>query len=226
MLTAIDGWTQGLRVHPEFKNAGIGKELLKTLQAAFKSRGVTHVRSTIDTFNTASQAIVHSLGWKTVERTCRRRCKGVKNEKAELHTASLAIALELIRTFPVLASRPHLSYVHRSYFRMIDAYLSELADKKQCIYTPDYTAYAFNELRSAIFPNSIWVTSLKGESEGVEKILESLLDLAARLGIELIVDSPDEPSVQKQLDVLGFDPPSQLGRYIIVEYQLDEKVWE
>jgi len=226
MLTSIDGWAQGLRVHPDFKNEGIGKELLKALQAEFKSRGVTHIRSTIDVFNTASQAIVHRLGWKTVERICRRRCKGVKNESAEFHTANLAIALELIRTFPVLASRPHLSYVHRSYFRMIDTYLSELAKKKQCIYTPDYTAYAFYELSSEIFPNSIWVTSLKGESKGRKKILESLLDLAARLGIELIADSSDEPSVQKQMDVLGFDPPSLLGRYIIVEYQLDEKVRE
>ncbi len=224
MLTSIDGWAQGLRVHPEFENAGIGKELLKALQTAFKSRGVTHVRSTIDAFNAASQAIVHSLGWKKVERICRRRCRGVKNESAEFHTASLAIALELIRTFPVLASRSHLSYVHRSYFRMIDTYLSELAKKKQCIYTPDYTAYAFSELSSEIFPNSIWVTSLKGETEGMKKILESLLDLAARLGIDLIADSLDELSLQKQMDALGFDSPSLLGRFVIVECQLDDKV--
>jgi ribosomal protein S18 acetylase RimI-like enzyme len=184
-LTTIDGWAQGLRVHPEFKNAGIGKELLKALLAAFKSRGVTHVRSTIDAFNTASQALVNRLGWKIVERICRRRCKGVKNERTELHTASLAIALELIRTFPVLASQPHLSYVHRSYFRMIDTYLSELTKKKQCIYTPDYTAYAFSELSSEIFPNSIWITSLKGESEEMEKMLESMLDRAAGLGNQL-----------------------------------------
>jgi N-acetylglutamate synthase-like GNAT family acetyltransferase len=224
MLTSIDGWAQGLRVHPDFKNEGIGKELLKALQAEFKSRGVTHIRSTIDAFNTASQAIVHRLEWKTVERICRRRCKGVKNESAEFHTANLAIALELIRTFPVLASRPHLSYVHRSYFRMIDTYLSELINKKQCIHTPDYTAYAFSELSSEIFPNSIWITSLKGESEGMKKILESLLDLAAGLGIELIADGPDEPSMQKQIDMLGFDSPSLLGRFVIVECQLDDKV--
>jgi len=226
MLTSIDGWAQGLRVHPEFENAGIGKELLKALQTAFKSRGVTHVRSTIDAFNTASQAIVHRLGWKTVDRICRRRCKNVKNEREETLMATLAIALELTEAFPVLASRPHLSYVHRSYCRMNDSYLSELVKKKQCIYTPDFTAYAISELNSEKFTNSIWVTSLKGETEGMKKILESLLDLAARLGIDLIVDSPDEPSLQKQMDELGFDSPSLLGRYIIVEYQLDKKVRE
>jgi hypothetical protein len=102
-------------------------------------------------------------------------------------------------------------------------YLSELVKNRQCVYTPALTAYAFIDLSSERFPNSIWVTSLKGKTEGMKKILEFLLDLAARLEIDLIADCPDVPSLQKQLDALGFDPPSPLGRFVIVEYQLDEK---
>jgi N-acetylglutamate synthase-like GNAT family acetyltransferase len=226
MLTSIDGWAQGLRVHPDYKNEGIGKELLKASQAALKSRGVTHVRSTIDAFNKASQIIVHRLGWVKVDRICRRRRKGAKKKRAEVHTASLAVAHELIGTWPTLASRPHLSYVHRSYFRMMDAFLSEIVEKKQFVYTPDFTAYAFHELDSGAFPNSIWITSLRGESEGMKKILEALLSLAAELGIELVADSPDESSIQKQMDALGFDPAPQLGRYIVVENQLEGTVME
>jgi N-acetylglutamate synthase-like GNAT family acetyltransferase len=224
LLTSIDGWAQALRVHPEFENMGIGKELLKALQAALESEGVTHVRSTIDAFNTTSQAIVKKFGWKTVDRVCRRRCKDTTSQREKILLATMAIAIEFVKAFPVLASQPHLSYVHRSYFRMNKRYLSELVKKRQCVYTPDLTAYAFIDLNSQIFPNSIWVTSLKGKTEGMKKILESLLDLAARLGIDLIADCPYVPSLQKQLDALGFDPPSPLGRFVIVECQLDEKV--
>jgi len=216
-LTEEDAWAQGLRVHRDFRNFNVGTQLLIAVLRELNSKGSKIVRSTVDVNNRSSRSLVKKVGFREVEEICRRSGRGRKVNSQQPSTIDFGDAFNLVQALPVLASRPHMSYVHRSYLSMNEEYLCCLVSNKFFLHSLKSQAFAFIERESNPFARDIWVTTLRGETAGIIELLGQLCDLAHREMAYLVVDSPIEAEIQGYLDSLNFDPPSQLGRFIVIE---------
>lgn len=219
-LTRREYWSQGTRVHPKKQGSGIGTALLRFLEEELKQRGIRTIRGSIAPDNRASLELVGKFGWRAVGRVCRREAEGRSPLRIRNRHASLKEAISLTRRWPVLASRPHLAHFRRAYFAMTEAHLKKLIEGRCVLVSGNDRAYAILEPRSGSERSPLWVVALAGEETGIGEILLGLSAQSEDGPAGVLVDGPDDPSVQSRLDELGFRPPENDGRYVIVERYL------
>jgi ribosomal protein S18 acetylase RimI-like enzyme len=216
-LTEKDAWAQGLRVHRDFRNFNIGTQLLMAVVDKLKLKGAKIVRGTIDVNNHLSRSLVRKVGFREVGEICRRLGRGHGFNSRQSSKVDFGDALNLVQALPVLASRPHMSYVYRSYFSMNEKYLCNLVKKKLFFTAKNSQAFAIIEQGSSPFARDVWVTALRGDVSGKIELLGQLFDIAHRKKTNLVVDSQVETEIQAFLDRLNFEAPSRLGRFIVIE---------
>ncbi|HEV7129506.1 MAG TPA: GNAT family N-acetyltransferase, partial [Ktedonobacterales bacterium] len=66
MVTADEGWIEGVRVDPSWRRQGIGRVLISRSLAAAHERGAAVVRMLTDSDNTASQQLFAKFGFERV----------------------------------------------------------------------------------------------------------------------------------------------------------------
>lgn len=216
----LEAWSQGTRVLSERQGRGIGTALLRFLEEELRRRGIRVIRGSIAPDNLASLALVGKFGWQVVARVCRREAEGRSSLSTRLRHASLKEARTLMRRWPTLASLPHLAHFRRAYFSMTEAHLAKLVEGRSILVSGDARGYVILEPGSGMEGNLLWAVALGGERAGIGQILPGLAAQPGDGGGTVLIDSPDNPSVQSQLDELGFRPPENNGRYVIVERRL------
>ncbi len=67
MLSSREGAIQNLGVHPDFRDRGLGRALLSSALAGFRSVGCTHVQLEVTVQNTAAVRLYERMGFRRIE---------------------------------------------------------------------------------------------------------------------------------------------------------------
>lgn len=97
MLDHTEAWLEGLRVHPDYRQQGIGRALSEAAMGAAMQRGATAVRLAIDATNTASSSLSESMHMHRVGDFSLYTAApfATDSRHAAQHTLTLAVAEDL-----------------------------------------------------------------------------------------------------------------------------------
>lgn len=220
IIAPHEAWGQGLRVHKELRKRGIGTELMTALEEDLIRMGAKAVLGNIGIYNESSLATMFKLNWRIVSHINRRQTKpqnGFHRQPVQFPQEKI---IHLVHHMPVLASNKKLAYFKRAYFSMNDQYLDQALNHQAIRVSPDGQSYAIMDFDTRDPAKRIWVVSLAGSMTGIGWLFESFMGEAGLLGMELVVDSPEDCELQSLMDDLHFEPAGKDGKYVVVKKEL------
>jgi hypothetical protein len=182
--------------------------------------GIRFIRCTVDSLNHPFQELVTKQGWRVVGSVGRRLGKDRIPRIGRLRKSGLRQAKQLVRSFPMLASRAIAHSPDRYYFRMTDMHLKFLVQKGAIIATENSSAYAILEHDPDIFARGVWITGLGGTRDGICSMLRQIAGGSGGHAFPLLVDSPDDPEIQEYMDEMGFKLSPHSNVFDIAEFRL------
>jgi N-acetylglutamate synthase-like GNAT family acetyltransferase len=222
-----DAWAQGIRVSSDLRRRGIATQLIMSLEEELRGKGAKTVFGVISRFNRASLATVAGLKWEIIFPVNRRRLKTVvsgciSDSEGKISNRSSTEISEINRLMcmkGVPASRGAAAFFKRIYFSMTEDFLS--ASHSSGLLRTNTLPQAVAVLDAEPYKNKeFWVIALAGAVTGLLSIFESMKEEAGRKGLDIIVDSPQDPAVQALLDYIGFMPSGINEQYMVVKKYL------
>jgi N-acetylglutamate synthase-like GNAT family acetyltransferase len=216
-----EAFVQGLRVDPEVRRQGIGRQLLLDLEARLRRRGVTVQRAVTAQGNERARGLAAALGWREAHAVARRRTKSALAAPAATFDAASAAAwprpsLDLVeavlRRHPVLASRTGLAYFGRVYFAAAAPWVADAVRAGLVLGADGACAFLDPPARGGL-----WLHAPAGPATSVVRLVAALAGACAPGRGALAVEAPDDGELQSGLDALGFAPAGQDDRYVVLE---------
>jgi GNAT superfamily N-acetyltransferase len=198
-------FSQGLRVHPDYRRLGVGTQLMKEQQRLLRARNIRIVRGVTGVENRRARTFFESVGWKEIATIRRRRMPQWSPPDRE--TAS-----QVPHVGDLLVSREGAAHFRRIFFVADTAWLEQRAGRG-CWHARD-GAHALLDPVSREF--GTWVVALGGPIAAIGALLRELSP-PWRDHDGLTVEAADQPELQSMLDGLGFQPPGPDDSYVVVE---------
>jgi N-acetylglutamate synthase-like GNAT family acetyltransferase len=218
MLTPGAGWAQGLRVVPGLRRKGFGVVLLSAVLNELGASGAKAVHATIDVRNAASLSLVAGLGWIEAARVCRRMGQGRPFPAARLIPAERSNFQRIKEEQLLPANHFKLSLFGRAYFPMSEEFLAGCLAGERLLADPQRRGFAVVEKSGGSIPDTLWATFLAGTAGAMKALFEGLLDEAWLNHRDLVIDSPDEPFIQKTLEALDMAAVATNPKFVVVCY--------
>jgi len=198
-------FSQGLRVHPDYRRLGVATLLMNEQRRRLAAHGIRVARGVTGYRNERARAFFATIGWKEAFVVHRRRLPHWKRSGAP--TAAMRP-----RTQPLLVSREGRAHFRRIYFSADAAWIEHAAREGRW--------HERNGAYVLLDPPSVdlgtWVVALGGPPAALRSLLEELSP-PWREPRGMTVEAPGEPGLQEMLDRLGFDAPGPDDSYVVVE---------
>ncbi len=198
-------FSQGLRVHPDYRRLGVGTLLMNEQSRLLRERNVHIARGVTGAANRRARSFFESVGWKEIATIRRRRMP--QWTPAGRETASQAPHLE-----GLLVSHEGAAHFRRIFFLADGAWLEQAA--RQGRWHASDGAHVVLDPPSHEF--GTWVVAMGGSPAALGALLRKLSPPWRELG-GLTVEATDQPALQSVLDDLGFEPPGAADSYVVVE---------
>jgi GNAT superfamily N-acetyltransferase len=198
-------FSQGLRVHPDFRRLGVGTLLMKEQSRLLRERNVHIARGVTGADNRRARAFFQSVGWKEIATVRRRRMPQWTPTGRE--TASQVPDLN-----GLLVSRQGAAHFRRIFFLADGAWLEQVA--RQGRWHARDGAYVLLDPASPEY--GTWVVASGGPPAALGALLRDLSPPWSEPG-GLTVEATDQPALQSMLDGRGFEPPGVDDSYVVVE---------
>jgi GNAT superfamily N-acetyltransferase len=198
-------FSQGLRVHPDYRRLGVGTLLMNEQSRLLRERNVHIARGVTGAGNRRARAFFENVGWKEVATVRRRRMP--QRTPAGPGTASQVPHLN-----GLLVSRQGVAHFRRIFFFADGAWLEQTA--RQGRWHARDGAHVLLDPPSREF--GTWVVVLGGPPAALGALLRELSPPWSEPG-GLTVEATDQPALQSVLDGLGFEPPGADDSYVVVE---------
>jgi N-acetylglutamate synthase-like GNAT family acetyltransferase len=216
-----EAFVQGLRVDPEVRRRGIGRQLLLDLEARLRRRGVTVQRAVTAQGNERARGLAAALRWREVHAVARRRTRKALAAPAAASDASSAAAWPrppldvveaVLRRHPVLASHTGLAHFRRVYFAAAAPWVADAVRAGLVLGADGACAFLDPPARSGL-----WLHAPAGPAASVVRLIATVAGAGAPGRGALAVEAPDDAELQSGLDALGFVPADQDDRYVVLE---------
>ena len=201
-------FSQGLRVHPDYRRAGVATLLANEQQRRLRVRGHLVVRGVTSVRNHRARAFFQSTGWTEIGTFHRRRLP-------DWTATGPGIARGAPPPASLLASREGRAHFRRIYFSATASWL--LQAQQQGRWHARDGAHVLLDPPDA--DCGTWVAALGGPAAALGALLREFSP-PWREPRGLTVESPAAPAMQRLLDDLGFRPPDPDGSYVVVERPL------
>jgi GNAT superfamily N-acetyltransferase len=199
-------FSQGLRVHPDYRRLGIATLLMDEQRRMLRERGFHVARGVTGVANRRARAFFETVGWREIEIIHRRRAP--KWQAGRATTACSSSGRD-----SMLVSREGVAHFRRVFFSADRAWLDAAAREGR--WHERDGACALLDPPSNEF--GTWAAALEGRPEALGALLRDLSPPWSTAG-GLTVESIDRPELQSMLDSLGFEPPED--SYVVVECAL------
>lgn len=198
-------FSQGLRVHPDYRRLGVGTLLMNEQSRLLHQSKVRIARGVTGADNRRARAFFETVGWKEIATVRRRRLP-----------QWIATGPETVSQVPhlngLLVSRLGAAQFRRIVFLADRAWLEQSA--RQGRWHARDGAYVLLDPPSPEF--GTWVVALGGSPAALGPLLRELSPPWREPG-GLTVEATDQPALQSVLDGLGFEPPGADDSYVVVE---------
>ena len=198
-------FSQGLRVHPDYRRLGVGTLLMNEQSRRLRERNIHIARGVTGVENRRARAFFERVGWKEVATVRRRRMP-------QWTRAGKETALQAAHLNSLLVSRQGAAQFRRIFFMADAAWLEQTA--RQGRWHARDGAHVLLDPPSPEF--GTWVVALGGPPAALGALLRALSPPWSEPG-GLTVEATDEPALQSVLDSLGFEPPKADDAYVVVE---------
>jgi GNAT superfamily N-acetyltransferase len=199
-------FSQGLRVHPDYRRLGVATLLMNEQGRMLRERGFHVARGVTGAANRRARAFFATVGWREIEIIHRRRAPG-------WHAGSAYTACSSIGRESMLVSREGVAHFRRIFWSADRAWLDAAAREGRWHECDD--ACVLLDPPSSDF--GTWAVALEGRPDALGALLRDLSPPWSAGG-GLTVESNDRPALQSMLDWLGFEPPED--SYVVVECAL------
>ncbi len=201
-------FSQGLRVHPDYRRLGVGTLLMNEQRRLLSTRNIRIARGVTGADNRRARAFFESVGWKEIAAIRRRRMSRWMPSGRET-TSQVAHLNDL------LVSREGPAHFRRIFFLADQTWLDQKACEG-CWHARD-GAHVLLDPVSREF--GTWAVALGGSPKALGALLRDLSPPWRSDG-GLTVEATDHPDLQSVLDDLGFQSPGTDDSYIVVEASL------
>jgi len=198
-------FSQGLRVHPDYRRLGVGTLLMKEQGGLLRERNVHVARGVTGRENRRARAFFQSVGWKEIATVSRRRMPQWKPSGRQA-------ALQVPDLNGLLVSREGVAHFRRIFFVADRTWLDEKARQGRLLARDG--AHALLDPYSSEF--GTWVVALGGPPAALGALLRDLSPPWSERG-GLTVEASDHFELQSALDDLGLQPPEASEAYVVVE---------
>jgi len=198
-------FSQGLRVHPDYRRLGVATLLMKEQGGLLRERNIHVARGVTGRDNRRARAFFQSVGWKEIATVSRRRMPQWKSSGRQT-------ALQVPGLNSLLVSREGVAHFRRIFFAADRAWLDERAREGRLLARDG--AHVLLDPYSRAF--GTWVVALAGPSAALGALLRDLSPPWSEHG-GLTVEATDHFEVQSVLDDLGLQPPEAREAYVVVE---------
>jgi GNAT superfamily N-acetyltransferase len=198
-------FSQGLRVHPDYRRLGVGTLLMDEQRRLLRTRNIHIARGVTGVDNRRARAFFGSVGWKEIATIHRRRMPQWTPPDRE--TASPVPHFN-----GLLVSQEGIAHFRRIFFSADGTWLEHQA--RQGRWHARHGAHVLLDPVSHEF--GTWAVALVGPPKALGALLRELSPpWSGHAG--LTVEATDHPELQSVLDQLGFQAPGTDDSYVVVE---------